>query len=441
VRRLLIPVSALLMFAAACGGSSPTRPSDPAAGASVNGATITGVVVANRSTGSLKPSSLVTGLTVSVAGTAIQALVDNSNQFQLRGVPAGDVSLVFSAPAFNASVGLPSVQSSDLISLSVSLDTSSVTIESETRSSSASGQQELEGRVESLPPTTPVDSLIVAGRSVLTDTNTVFTMNGSAATFADLAIGQRVHVKGQTSGTDLLASSIDIQNVNTTIPVEINGIVENFTGTVSAFQFDIDGRLIKGDALTEFFGNSTFADLAEGVRAEVKGQQADGFVQALRIHVDVPDPTQDDSASVEGPLTSIGGTAPALTLVIGGTTVTTTSSTVVQRRGDVQDLSTLQLGMTIHAVGARQTDGSIVARLLQIKDDQTGGQFEIEGPVGGVAGACPALTFGVNGYDIFTDASTTFTPSCSAIKSGTKVKVTGLVQPDGRVKADSVEKQ
>jgi Domain of unknown function (DUF5666) len=444
VRRFLLPLSSLLLLAAACGGASPTRPTDPVAAASTNGATISGVVLAARTTGSLKPSAVMTGLTVSVAGTTIRAVVDDSNRFDLKGVPAGDLSLVFSAPQFTASVGLPAVQSSDTISLSVSLGTSSVTIESETRSSSATGAEELEGRVESLPPSTAAGTFVVAGRTVLTDAGTQFVLGGSAAAFSDLAIGQRVHVKGQPSGADLAATIVDIQNVNTDIPVEINGTVQNFSGTVSAFQFDIDGRLIKGDATTEFFGNSVFADLADGVRAEVKGQQADGFVQATRIHVETPDAgdaAQDDSASVEGPLTSITGTPPLLTLLVGGTTVTTTASTVVRRRGDVQDLSTLQIGMTVHAEGARQTDGSIIARMVQIKDDEVGADFEIEGALGGLSGGCPVVTFGVNGYSIFTDGTTTFDPSCSALKSGSKVLVKGIVQADGRVKASSVEKK
>ena len=101
---------------------------------------------------------------------------------------------------------------------------------------------------------------------------------------------------------------------------------------------------------------------------------------------------QDTSASIEGTLTAMGGTRPSLVLTIASTTVRTSASTEVQRRGDVQDLSVLQIGMTIHVVGDRRTDGSIDARRLQIKDDATGAEFEIEGSVGGLKGTCPTVT-------------------------------------------------
>jgi hypothetical protein len=114
---------------------------------------------------------------------------------------------------------------------------------------------------------------------------------------------------------------------------------------------------------------------------------------------------------------------------------------VVQRRGDVQDLSVLQLGMTIHVEGDRQSNGSIDARRLQIKDDAVGAEFEVAGSVGGLKGTCPTVTFGINGFNIATTASTTFTPPCAELKSGTKVKVKGVTQADGSVRATSVTKQ
>jgi len=56
---------------------------------------------------------------------------------------------------------------------------------------------------------------------------------------------------------------------------------------------------------------------------------------------------------------------------------------VSSERGDVQTLADLVVGQTIHAVGTRLADGSIVARKLQIKDDEAEGAFAISGPMGG----------------------------------------------------------
>src|SRR6185295_8344926 len=98
---------------------------------------------------------------------------------------------------------------------------------------------------------------------------------------------------------------------------------------------------------------------------------------------DDDDDNQDESASIEGPLTSKTGGLPNLILIVAGTTVRTTSATEVQRKGDRQELSVLALGMTLHVVGDRQGDGSLIARKIQIKDDAAGGLFEIQGSMGG----------------------------------------------------------
>ena len=381
-------------------------------------------------------------MTVSVVGTSISAPVDSSSRFTLRDVPAGNPQFKFSSPSVDATLSLQTVDSNETISLAVSVTSSSATIESLGRSSG--NAEQLEGRIESIP-VTPAGSLIVAGRTVTTDTNTRIYQGSGQITFADLAVGQRVHVKGTPNATSLLASVIELQNTNVDIPVPINGIISNFTGTASSFEFQINGRTIKGDSATEFFGNSEFSDLANGKRAEVKGALREGYVYATRLKVETDDDDDDgqnSSASVEGLLSSITGAPPTLTLMIGTTTVTTTAATEVRRRGDVQDLSVLDEGMTVHAVGTRQSDGTIVARMLQIKDDAVGGLVEISGSAGGVKGTCPTLTFGVNGYNVVTDAATTFTPApgCSALKSGNNVTVKGELQANGTVKATSVAK-
>lgn len=428
----------------ACGGSNPASPSASSTGATVNGSIVSiGGLASTNSVG--RPNDAMTaGMTVSVVGTDVSSAVDNSNRFTLRGVPSGSRQLKFSSATVNATLDLSNVQSAETISMEVSVTSTSAVIESVSRSAGSS--EELEGRIESIPAS-PAGSLVVAGRTVTTDVDTRILQGSNVLTFAALAVGQRVHVKGTPAAGSLLAKIIDIQNTNVDIQVPINGIIENFTGTASAFQFEINDRLIKGDNLTEFFGNSDFSDIADGKRAEVKGLLKEAYVYADRMKVesedDDDDDDQDQSASIEGTLMTKGGSIPNLTLLVGTTTVLTNSSTDVQRKGDNQDLSVLELGMTLHVIGARQSNGSIIARRIQIKDDATGGILEIEGSMGGVSGTCTAMTFGVNGYSIFTDGSTTFTPACAAgvYKSGTKVKVKGVVQAGGSVKATSVDKQ
>lgn len=450
-------------FLAACGGQggSPTAPSNgsPSSGAGsttvvISGTLRTGAALLSDSTG-----ASMAGVTVTVVGTAISAPVDGANHFTLTGVPAGDVQLRFSGGGIESTVTLTQVQAADTVTIVVNVSGTTVAVEAEQRTGTAGRDQELEGRVEALPPTTPSGALTVAGRTVLTTAATKFVQGSTLKAFADLQIGMRVHVKGTPSGADLSASEIRIQNTNTWIPVEVNGVIDSFTSG-AVFQFKIGSRLVKGDDLTKFFGTGdtagSLALLADGVRVEVKGQQRDGYIYAERIHVnargddsgkddkgkdDGKGDGQDSSASIHGTLTAVGGSKPALTLTVGGTSVRTTGSTTVKRRGDVQTLDQLKIGQALHVVGDRQADASIVARLIEIDDDAEGGEFEIEGSAGGVKGTCPALTFSVNGFTISTDTKTTFDGGgCSTLRSGDRVTVKGTKQANGSVLATRVKR-
>jgi hypothetical protein len=440
MRRLLGFILAISVLTAACGGkgSSPTTPTETGTPGAVTGSAI----IAGAVQGALPAS-------VAVAGTAVTSSVDAGGRFSLANVPAGDVQLQFSGGGASAMLPVSAVQPSQRIDLVVSVSGSAAAIESQVRSGGSGA--ELEGRVESLPPTMPALSFKAAGKTVKTDAATRFQDGSATRSFGDLRIGMRVHVKGTASGDAINATLVEMQNSNVDIPVEVNGVIDSPSGTAAAFQFKIGSTLVKGDAATTFFGDGdkpdTFADLKDGVRVEVKGQQRDGFVYAVRIHIndnddDDDDPPTDTSASIHGTLRTIGGSIPALVLTVDTTTVRTSSSTTVKRRGDVQSLDTLKVGQSLHVIGTRQSNGSIDARLIEIDDDATGGEFEIEGSMGGLKGSCPSLTFGVNGFSIATNGSTTFDgTACTAFKNGDKVNVKGTKQADGSVLATRLRRQ
>jgi hypothetical protein len=433
------------LWCAACGSTSaPTSPST--GGGAGTGAIISGSVRSGSPLLAASTGSAMSGLVVTVVGTTISASVDAADRFTLTGVPPGDIDLKFTGPGVDSIVRLSQVRATETVALVLNVAGAAVIVDSEVRTGASTEQ--LEGRVESLPPTTSANALVVAGRTVTTDSSTRIEQGGATKQFADLQIGMRVHVEGTVAGADLRASTIRIQNTTTWIPVEVNGVIDSLSGTAALFQFRIGSRLVKGDTLTVFFGGNaqSFAALKDGVRVEVKGQQRDGYIYAERLHVndaagDDGSDGQDESASIHGVLTAIGGTKPLLILTVGGTTVRTDSATVVQRRGDVQTLETLRIGQTLHVVGARQADGSLDARRIEIDDDQTGGEFEIEGSVGGLKGSCPAVSFSVNGFAITTTAATTFNGvTCPALKSGDRVTVKGTTQSDGSVLATNVKR-
>jgi hypothetical protein len=366
--------------------SSPTAPTTPTSG-NTAGATINGMIAPSLSSSASSTSSAagtadVSGVaTVQVVGTNVSSAIDGFGRFSLKDVPAGSAQLRFTGARADATAGV----------------------------------------------------------------------NG-------LVSGQAVTIVVTVSGSQAVVVS-DSRSPNAEIP--INGTINGLTGSAAAFEFTIEGRLIRGDAGTQFFGDGnradSFTNLINGGRVEAKTQAREGFFYAVRLHINrnasepapptapqppQPTPPQEESASIEGPLTALSGGLPNLTLAVNGTTVRTSASTDVQRRGDKQDLGTLRLGQTLHVIGVRRSDGSIDARLIQIKDDATSGEFQIDGSMGGLKGSCPSLTFKVNGYSIASNGSTAFpNAACSSFKNGDKVRVRGIRQADESVNATSIEKQ
>ena len=279
-------LASVFSVVAACTANNPASPS-PTNGISVSGSIVApgGGAASGNSLGSGPNTSgtIPAGLTITVVGTTNTAVVSGNGSFTLNGVPAGNVDLRLNGPGWSALISLLELQTGQIVTITITLEGTLASLDSDLRRGPA-GEQ-LEGRVESLPPTTLADTLIVAGRHVTTSNATNFVLNGQPATFADLEIGQRVHVKGQPGVNTLLATWVMIQNTNTSVGSNVNGNVSGFIGTSSAFEFMVGDQLVKGDAATVFFGNSTFADLANGKRVEVKGSLRDGFVYATRIHV------------------------------------------------------------------------------------------------------------------------------------------------------------
>jgi hypothetical protein len=252
-------------------------------GATINGALISEGGSANKHSGG-GGSATVPGLVVSVAGTNISTAVDSADQFVLRNVPSGTVQLNFIAPSLNGSISLTDVQDGDTVNVGVVVSGSSVALDSQLRQRGS--ETELEGRIEALPPTTDDDTMRVAGRQVTTNGDTQFFFRGDeSASFGDLEVGMRVHVRGTRSGDTMAASLVRIQNTKVELPVNINGIVDELDGDRDEFEFMIGDRLITGDTDTAFQGKSTFADLADGKRVEVKGLLRNGSIYAQRIHV------------------------------------------------------------------------------------------------------------------------------------------------------------
>lgn len=280
-RRLrVLPVLCAIVIAG-CGKSSPTSPLT--AGATISGSVI-GPASGPSTGGQAAPSS---GMVVAVAGTSVSTTVDQNDNFTLTNVPASNVDLKFSGTGVSSQIALGAIGAGERVSVTVNREGSSISLESIRRM--GGDVEQLEGRIDGLPPTTAAGTFTIAGQNVQTDANTKFFKGEASASFADLQLGMRVHVKGTPNAGGVLAAEVRIQNVNTDLSVQVEGLIANFTGVAAAFQFTVNGRLIKGDLTTVLQEGTVFAALVNGARVEVKGQLKDGFIFATKIEVEGPD--------------------------------------------------------------------------------------------------------------------------------------------------------
>jgi hypothetical protein len=118
----------VLIIAAACGGG-PTGPSR------IDEITIAGTVHVNGGAATV-PGAAATGLTVTVVGTGLSAIVESSGFFQLRGVPSGTVQLQFRDAFVNATVELSNVGQEQFIEIQVQVTSTSAVIVTDVRSNS-----------------------------------------------------------------------------------------------------------------------------------------------------------------------------------------------------------------------------------------------------------------------------------------------------------------
>lgn len=330
----------------------------PTATTSVINGTVAGGSSAALANTSGTNSGAGAGMTVTVEGTGITATVNGAGQFVLSNVPAGAIVLRFSGGGANAQLSLGSIPAGTTITINVVVSGSTAALQQKT----VNGDTEIEGRIESIAGST----LKVAGRTVVVTPSTIIRHGGTAMTLAQLAVGQRVHVKGSTTGTGSSTAT-----TATTI------IVQN-------------------------------------------------------------DKANDDEFEAKGPVSSLTGACPAITFTLGGKTFRTNAST--QFKGG--SCSTIANGQTVEAEGTVQADGSVLAKKVEIDDDHNDRhEWEARGPISGLTGSCPAITFTLGGKTVRANSSTRFDGvTCASIANGTALKVKGALQADGSVVAKEIKR-
>jgi hypothetical protein len=160
-------------------------------------------------------------------------------------------------------------------------------------------------------------------------------------------------------------------------------------------------------------------------------------------HGDGDDPASpNERLSGEAKVASLvaGTSCPALSFVLGSTTVSVTASTSFER-GACQDIV---IGAKLKVTGTRQPSGSVVATSVEVEpaeaddDDPVSGPgrneaVEGEGVITGLqtGTSCPALTFLIGAKSIAVTAATVFDRgTCADLAIGARVHVKGTMTGD-----------
>jgi hypothetical protein len=157
---------------------------------------------------------------------------------------------------------------------------------------------------------------------------------------------------------------------------------------------------------------------------------------AADIHLNVVTPEGTPGAGVQTPLVGVvarvSGACPDLTFVLSGATIHVSSGTSFEGGG----CSDLKEGMRAGALGAQQADGSIDARRVKVGETPPPA---VRGVVASLSGACPALTFVLDGITVRTGSITVFEGrTCSDLENGMQAGAIGPRAPDGVLKAEHV---
>jgi hypothetical protein len=353
--------------AAGCGSGgadlspvSPTSVASPSSGATITGRVNGGSGLASSTLGASGP------MTVSVVGSGQSASVDTVGRFTLTGVPPGSVQLQFTGPGVNATVAV-TVAQNEQVQIAVTVNGSGATVESQQHTGS-DRKSEIEGRITTLDAT--ARTLRVSGALVAVVPTTVIRHGGTTFQFTDLAVGDQVHVRASMVGDVLTASEIRRQNDGRNGMAEVTGAVSGLTGTCPALTFTVRNTRVTTNGTT-FFDDGC-ADVQNGTTVEVKGVRESGnAIVAVKVERedgndddDDDDDEEDDDqdeAEVQGLVAGLTGTCPSVTFTVGTTRVTTSSST----RFDDSCAQVLNTA-NVEVKGARQSDGSVLARRVEI---------------------------------------------------------------------------
>jgi uncharacterized protein (TIGR03437 family) len=231
------------------------------------------------------------------------------------------------------------------------------------------------GTVESLPSTTGrIGEWSVGGRKVNVTASTTIPDN--------VGVGFFVRVRG-TRGQDGAINAIDIQIQNggggRGAFVEFYGTVEMLPGTTGQIgMWTVSGRMVNVTANTRIITKGS--TIAVGSVVEVRGApQTGGSINAVMIKLK----NRSGQFEFKGTIESLPTTADLVgDWVVSGRTVRVSAATEIERKYGM-----VMVGASVKVEGALQSDGSVNATEIQVKQGQGGGAYMNYNPVMTVSAA------------------------------------------------------
>ncbi len=335
-------------------GPSPAAPAAPPSSGISGTATISGTVGTSSggAAAAWAPRSVPAGLTITVSGTNLTTSIDSSGHFVLTNVPPGTVTLHFTGAGVDATLSLTDVATNDQVQLTVALSGSSATVADEEHDGH-DNRSELEGVISAIDPV--AGTLTVNQTLVTVPAGTSIRHGSTTLTLADLAVGERVHVKGTRQGTGVVASEVEVQDLQT-VQSDVHGTVSGLTGTCPALNFKVGSTTVVTTAGTQFRESGCSA-IANGTSVEVKGTMQGSSLSASEVDAQA----EDQNADVHGTVSGLTGTCPALSFKVGSTTVVTTAGT--QFKGTA--CSALANGTSVQVEGTKASTGIVTATQVQ----------------------------------------------------------------------------
>ena len=218
------------------------------------------------------------------------------------------------------------------------------------------------------------------------------------------------------------------------------GRVVGFVGAKGADTLTVRGMTIKiQDATLIRHGHRhlTIADIDVGDHVQARGSLSDDkkTLTATEVKVentgkdndddDDEDDEEENEVELKGTVSDLSNSndCPSRTFKIGTTTVRTNNHT----RFDDVTCNALASGNIVEVDGTKQSDGSILAELVELES----GPNDVEGTISGLTGtssSCPNRSFTIGSTTVMTNNSTSYDEvACATLANGMKVEVEGTL--------------